>query len=1010
LNDPVRGYDAFISYRSASSGRHARQLSRALHALSRRHLKDRRLSVFLDTDILNAGGLDTALKNALSASRALVVLLDPTTADSPWVAAEIEHWLASGGAPERLFLVRTDPQLDLTWDREASGFRDAEPLPAPLRTLFREEQKYFDVPSARSVDEASLAGLYAAVMGINAEELLLEESRYQQRRRRRSTAVIAGLAVLTLVAAASGVVAYRQSQRSEESARTARGEAAGAEALLNLSYSYPEAIDKALEASRLSSSQSVRSALIAVASSTGALRRTVDWADTGTGKPATGMSFDAGGERLTGWGPGEGDASHLAVWSIISGEFVVDGDVDVPDLAQVREVSPVGFVGCSEGRPVLLARRTLEVTRLDEADPGVAGEQCAVQMFGGGVLVQYGAKSGSVVVVYVSYRGEPLVLRDAFLGDLNPTGWAAPVYTEDGVVLVTPRGTVVTGVDGYAESVAGDGTTVIKTEAGRTRVTVDPATLDHDAVTLDVPDDALAVVLMSDFTGPNGEYAWVTFDGELGWSGDSSTFQLFDVSEFPPSMPYQPGLAETGDQSLVATFGGTAFTVGVPGVDTGWRVRPLTDELGSAEFAEESAILHSCRGGGPVGLHGGLWVIDEELVETRSEEATLVGCTLVDPGPPLSVDGVPVFDAQSGGEVVAPVDEAGVVALFRPGDVTQVLLTGGHVENPWRVETTDDLVASILGERTVTSTEDGLLVTDSTGGSTRLGEDRLVDISPSPDGRSAVATRFVETEPVPQYVDKDGNHELGASCDPGLVSWLPGPDFADDLDDADNPVPVVRANEDGGWRSCRDDAEYRFPDDVQVLDYEVGVSSARIVWREGSGEATNRLMTWRPGNEGSVEITDLPVPEGWDPGEVGYWLSDDGTALLATASGLPVAQEWHSDGDRWTAGRLFDASFGAVSAAAWSPDDSLVVLAGPTGAFELLDRASGRRLLSGRQSSEVSESPVDRAFTTQAHGLLYAHLANQSGDRRRIQVPVSFDRLREILCGLHDASTCHDEG
>ncbi|MGW6194794.1 TIR domain-containing protein [Kribbella sp. NPDC055110] len=379
------GYDAFVSYRSGSSGRQARQLSRALFNLGKRHLNDRNLNVFLDANRLVAGALDANIKRALKASRALVVVLDASTKRSTWVAEEIEYWLANGGSSDRLFLVRTDPELDLSWNKDAKGFASPEQLPAPLRSLFGTEQKYFDILRPRSVDESSLVGLYSAVMEVDPEALLLEESQYQRKRRRRSTAIIAVLAIMLVLAAGAGITALQQSRRSQQAARMAQAEAAASGALLTLPHSYPEAIDQALAASALGNSQSVRSALIAVASGSGALRRTIDWSQVGTGLPATGIAFSADGTRLLAWGPAkDASRSHLSAWSVVSGEKVVDTDVAAAGLSDVREVGAVGYVACAGGSPVLLDRRTYAVSSL--LGPAVDGDQiggCATLAFAG---------------------------------------------------------------------------------------------------------------------------------------------------------------------------------------------------------------------------------------------------------------------------------------------------------------------------------------------------------------------------------------------------------------------------------------------------------------------------------------------------------------------------------------------------------------------------------------------------------------------------------------------------
>jgi WD40 repeat protein len=202
-------FDTFISYRSSSSRQYAKNISKALFALSKRHLQDRSLRIFLDTSALAAGNLDDNITQALDRSRTLVVCLDKTTVKSAWVAEEIEYWLAHGGSSSRLFLARAD-EIDLRWNHSAQKFASEQFLPEPLRDAFSEEQKYFDVPTGRTIEASSLAGLYAAIMEMDATDLLVDEADYQRRRRRRSRAVITALAVLLVLAVVAGVVAVNQ--------------------------------------------------------------------------------------------------------------------------------------------------------------------------------------------------------------------------------------------------------------------------------------------------------------------------------------------------------------------------------------------------------------------------------------------------------------------------------------------------------------------------------------------------------------------------------------------------------------------------------------------------------------------------------------------------------------------------------------------------------------------------------------------------------------------------------
>ena len=134
MNPPER-YDAFLSYRSSSSGKKAVQLRQALHSLGKRHGLGEAIEIFLDLNSLKAGSLGENIAEALEASRTFVLLVDSTTHESPWVTREIEAWLASGGSPERLFLVRNDQNLDLSWNSKTGTFASVDLLPPPLRGL-----------------------------------------------------------------------------------------------------------------------------------------------------------------------------------------------------------------------------------------------------------------------------------------------------------------------------------------------------------------------------------------------------------------------------------------------------------------------------------------------------------------------------------------------------------------------------------------------------------------------------------------------------------------------------------------------------------------------------------------------------------------------------------------------------------------------------------------------------------------------------------------------------------
>jgi hypothetical protein len=377
----------------------------------------------------------------------------------------------------------------------------------------------------------------------------------------------------------------------------------------------------------------------------------------------------------------------------------------------------------------------------------------------------------------------------------------------------------------------------------------------------------------------------------------------------------------------------------------------------------------------------------------------------VDVGPPLAVDGEVVTRAAAGGE---PVVGGSYVALFRPGDVTEILLTGGHVENSWRVDAVDPVAIAVLGQRVMEVGYFGVLTTDSEGRETEVSDHYVLDVSPSPDADAAVLLAVAPDQDRYYYVEPDVDLEIESDCAPGLVSWLPGADFAENLGDAEEPTPVT-LDEEQVLVDCRTREPYEFPSDVQIDEYLVGDTRARIVWTQDDGEGaeTRRVMTWTPGDDDSREIRELPVPpEAGGPADVRYGLDDGGDRLTTIIDGTSLVQVWEWRNGRWRRGPSFQSGVGGEAArAAFSQDGSLIVVSGLTGGFELLDAASGRRLVAAQVGILDDGPEVDRLQVSEANGVLYAHIG-AGLDRQRVQIPVGFDRLKQLLCVLHRAPAC----
>jgi hypothetical protein len=1017
---PTVGYDVFVSYRTRSSGRQARQLSRALFNLAKRHLDDRNLNVFLDANRLVAGSLDTNIKRALRASRALVVVLDASTKESTWVAEEIEYWLANGGSNDRLFLVRTDPELDLSWNKDANDFANPEQLPAPLRALFGTEQKYFDILRSRSIDESSLVGLYSAVMEVEPEALLLEESQYQRRRRRRSTAIIAVLAIMLVLAAGAGVIALQQSRRSQQAARTAQAEAAASGALLTLPYSYPEAIDQALAASALGNSQSVRSALIAVANGSGALRRTIDWSQVGTGLPATGIAFSTDGNRLLAWGRAkDANRSHLTAWSVVSGEKVVDTDVAAADLSDVREVGAVGYVACADGRPVLLDRRTYAVSQL--LGPAAGGEQtggCATLAFAGGVLARIGGEGTetSPAVAFVSYAGRRAVFPGATLGRFNVDSWSAPLITSTGLTLVSARGQarVHLPTDFEVRLVTSEGAVLVRAAGSWYRIQHGTSGASATKTALDVPNGAAAVTLYSDYQ-TKANYAWITAFGEVGSSTSPETVRLADDQPGPIRQhTFASEILPSGDVGLFASVGGTAYRLEPPQSGEGWVTRRLNLDLGAATADGVSPVATYCDSGEAIGLTSAQWMLDS--VETTASvtgsvapDARLDNCTLVDPGPPLTVDGVRITDGAVDSEVVVSGGTPGGVALLRPGMVIQLFATGGRVENVWR-NSVNRLAVTALGERTVVQAGEQIASLSGKGAQDVLAE--LVDPVQvaSPDGMEAIAGREDDVRESPlTFAGRGRSDAVHQDCVSALKlpEYIPGPNFVNSVADAEKQLPV--AFWDDEWIDCRSGAGVT-RDDVKIEQYEIGEQNGRIVWsREQRGRTAHHATTWTRGQDGPPRTIDLPAIAGSSGETERASFDSTGNRLLVSDTESPVIRSFTWSDGKWSPGATLQAAIGNVQATAWSRDTSLVIAAGKNGGFELYDFATGRRLITQVGSAgEAAVSLPERVKVTESDGFLRAQIEGLSNFS--LEIPISIDRLRELLCVVHHATACPSAG
>lgn len=206
---------------------------------------------FRDEDELAAShSLPDSIREALAASRTLIVICSPETQESPWVRREIEMFeqlhgreriicVLAAGSPEESI----PPILKTRMMPDANGIMremPAEPLAADLR------------PEAKAKRKAELLRIIAAVAGCSYDDL-----RQRERARRRKRIALASAAA-ALTVAAIGTFAF-QLHRTSEAALIAESKSLAAQALDQYANGeHLQAIETALQALPSSESDTSR--------------------------------------------------------------------------------------------------------------------------------------------------------------------------------------------------------------------------------------------------------------------------------------------------------------------------------------------------------------------------------------------------------------------------------------------------------------------------------------------------------------------------------------------------------------------------------------------------------------------------------------------------------------------------------------------------------------------------------------------------------------------------------
>lgn len=984
VTDPMRAddvaYDLFISYRSEKSGTHAFALRDALYALDKRHSGVRPLRVFLDRVSLRAGSLAANISSGLRRSRHLVVLVDETTYRSPWVAQEIMEWLGAGGSPDRLFLVRTSPQVDLSWDAQAGRFRHPESLPAALATVFHAEQKYIDflVPPRR-VGEVDLIGLYTSVTGADPEQLGEDERRHLQQQRRRSqrfTAVLAGLLVVALVAAGMAVANFL---RADAAARQARADALAAESLLTLPVSPARAIEYAVEASRLGEGSSIRSALLAVASDTKLLQRTFSLTGDSDAVTLTGLALSADDQTLSAWGPvPDGRSTSVVTWSTTSGDVMQRFRIDRPAVGSLVEVPGVAYLACAGDEALRIDWRTHEVTVLAAGQVG-----CKAHVFTGGGVLNLSRGEGDAQLVGVSITGREY-REPGWVVESSRAAVMMPVEGFGGVVSVLTAAGVVpmhTQWRGSLDSLSGGTLLTRAADVRRHAITWTGDRL--SGVEVAVPAVAVDAVAWLDYQDRT-QAAWITATGAVGWTGGLDVLQLDDGrigTTAGLGKQYPPTLALDRYGSLLATVGGALYKVSTLQRLT---ATPVAGSLGAPQSAT-NLVATSCEG---TVLYGsGHYVVDGQLVDGSAE---LRNCHAVEQGPPVRVDGKQVVESTFADRTLSDVGNDGRIALARPDGTISIFAPWDQEAVPWRI--TPSVGATPAAGGSVTLSDGSPLLVESSTGTRKVSvAAKSAWVLPRPDGAGGI---FREGSTLWLTVGEEIPRMLDPNC-PASVAFEPGPGFTSDVAAAEAQQPVVPAWREGGRLDCL--TGDILPDGPIILSYDIGPVLSHIVSREGG---TVRVTTWQHGRDRTTVTRELPGNH-LDARTANLSAAGDRVVLAGDNADL-VEFRW--DGAVWQAAGTYAATAGAPATVSYSPDASLLVVVTRRGQFDVFDTGTGRRL-----ASQSAPLPRDLTYSglsvQQRDGFLRAHLRDGDGGTV-IEFPADAGPLRDLLCRVHPAKAC----
>jgi WD40 repeat protein len=215
-------YKAFISYSHATDQRLAPALQSALHRFAKPWYLLRSMRVFRDRTNLSANPhLWSTIETALGECEFLLLFASPSAAHSPWVEREMTWWLEHRQSVDKLLILLTDGEL--VWDARNNDYdwQRTTSLPPSMAGRLPEEALYVDLRWARGSDELTLRAsrfrgavldIAATLLGRDKDALDGEDVRQHRRNRIWASSAAAALAVTTLVAVGTALVAYYQKE------------------------------------------------------------------------------------------------------------------------------------------------------------------------------------------------------------------------------------------------------------------------------------------------------------------------------------------------------------------------------------------------------------------------------------------------------------------------------------------------------------------------------------------------------------------------------------------------------------------------------------------------------------------------------------------------------------------------------------------------------------------------------------------------------------------------------